>query len=100
MESTEINSPWSFTNAGSVQANAANLFFSSFTQTAGSLVLAGGSVSSSAIMQIQGGSVAGNGTITASVTNSGGTLSPGASPGLITIDGNYVQTDGTPPSGN
>ena len=48
---------------------------------------------------LQGGSVAGNGTITASVTNSGGTLTPGTSPGSITIDGNYVQTDGTPPSG-
>jgi uncharacterized repeat protein (TIGR01451 family) len=92
-----------FNNTGSVLANAATLnFSSSFTQTSGSVVLNGGSVSTSSNLAIQGGTVAGSGTIVGNISNTGGTLSPGASTGpaptagAITINGSgagkYLQS--------
>ncbi|MBI2753527.1 MAG: filamentous hemagglutinin N-terminal domain-containing protein [Betaproteobacteria bacterium] len=38
-----------------------------------------------------GGTLSGTGTIIGNVSNSAGTVSPGASPGILTISGNYVQ---------
>ena len=40
---------------------------------------------------LSGGMLKGNGTINANVNNTGGTVAPGASPGILTITGNYVQ---------
>jgi hypothetical protein len=61
-----------------------------FTQTGGSMLLSGGDASTS-ILDIQGGTLAGVGTVTGTVTNNG-LVSPGTSPGLLTIDGDYSQT--------
>ena len=63
--------------------------FVSFTQTAGMTLLNGGTISGSPF-NIAGGGLSGNGTISGSVTNSG-QCSPGASPGTLTINGNYTQ---------
>ena len=52
------------------------------------LTTAGGNV------DVQQGTISGNGTIGGDVTNSGGTTSPGNSPGMLTIDGNYNQGSG------
>jgi hypothetical protein len=41
-----------------------------------------------------GGALTGTNNLVGSVTNLGGTLSPGASPGKLTITGNYVQGSG------
>src|SRR5207248_9120756 len=69
-------------------------------QTAGATHLVGGSISTTSSLDMQGGALDGNGTITGSVNNSGGMLSPGTNgAGAIQIAGNYVQTDGTSPSG-
>jgi hypothetical protein len=71
-----------FNNTGTVSANTANLSFTnSFTQTAGNTFLNGGTIQTSNPLSIQGGTVTGTGTITgtgsATISNSGGTLSPG-----------------------
>src|SRR5262249_54464370 len=40
-----------------------------------------------------GGALLGGGTVAANVTNDGGLVSPGApTPGILTINGNYIQT--------
>ncbi len=62
----------------------------SYTQTAGSTVLAGGSITSPA-MTLSGGILRGTGTITTNLSNNGGVVGPGASPGKINITGNYIQ---------
>ena len=81
-----------FNNTGSVDVQAGTLAFNSgFTQTSGQTMLSGGAISASSTMQIQGGVLGGVGTISASV-NSSGTVSPGASPGRLTIAGTYTQT--------
>ena len=45
-------------------------------------------------VNVASGTVGGDGTIGGDVDNSGGTVSPGNSPGTLTIDGNYNQGSG------
>ncbi len=101
--STNVNVK--FNNTGTVNATSGTLnFFRDYTQTtAGSAtVLSGGSISITSVapMNIQGGRLAGIGTITGNVSNTGGTVAPGfapATPGILTIasplslQGNYTQ---------
>jgi hypothetical protein len=47
-----------------------------------------------ATLNLLGGVLNGTGTIIGNVNNTAGTVSPGASPGTLTIDGNYVQGSG------
>lgn len=83
----------SFTNLGTVSAMTGTLSFTgSYTQNGGSIALAGGTVNMSSPLNIQGGTLSGTGTINGSVTNSGGQVSPGSSPGILTINGNYTQS--------
>ena len=82
-----------FHNTGAVDVQGGTLTFDAgFSQTAGSTMLSGGNISSSSTLAIQGGTFGGVGTVTANVTSSG-LVSPGASPGVLTITGNY--TEGT-----
>jgi hypothetical protein len=86
-----------FTNTGviNVLSGTLNFAFPVFTQTAGAINLNGGNLKSMNIpLEIQGGTLQGTGTITGNVNNSGGTLSPGHSPGTITETGNYAQSAG------
>ena len=80
-----------FNNTGSVEVRSGTLFLQSYTQTAGQTRLNGGGLKTSSIIQIQGGVLSGAGPIDGNVSN-GGTVSPGASPGILTITGNYGQT--------
>jgi hypothetical protein len=83
-----------FNNTGTVEAQSGTVAFlggTSFTQTAGSTILNGGNISISTTLNIQGGSLSGAGTIAGNVS-SGGSVRPGASPGIINITGNYTQT--------
>jgi len=43
---------------------------------------------------VNGGTLEGDGTIQSNVVNNGGVVSPGNSPGTLTIDGNYTQGSG------
>jgi uncharacterized repeat protein (TIGR01451 family) len=83
----------SFSNAGGVTVAASTTLnlAGGFTQTAGTTTLNGGTLSSNTALSIQGGMLGGNGTINGSVSN-GGNVSPGFTPGGISINGNYAQT--------
>ncbi len=59
------------------------------------LVAAGRSLSLGALpLRLTGGTLGGDGTVIANVSNTGGTVAPGASPGTLTIDGDYTQGSG------
>ncbi len=84
-----------FTNAGAVQALAGTLTFSAaptgYSQSAGSLTLNGGAVTSPNTMNITGGTVTGIGTVSASMSVAGATA-PGLPLGTLNESGNYTQT--------
>jgi len=61
----------------------------SFVQTSG-VTIVNGTLNSVPAVQIQGGTLSGSGTINGNVIM-GGTISPGNSPGILTINGNYTQ---------
>jgi trimeric autotransporter adhesin len=50
-----------------------------------------GTLTTGTVNILSGGLLKGTGTIVGNVNNSAGTVSPGASPGILTISGNYVQ---------
>jgi hypothetical protein len=82
-----------FKNGGTVDVKTGILAFDgAFTQTAGATILDGGAIQNASSLMIQGGSLSGSGTLTGDVDNSGGTVSPGFSPGVINITGNYTQS--------
>jgi len=91
-----------FYNEGRVESLAGALsFYDTYTQTGNSAEtrLSGGSISSSAPLDIQAGSLTGSGDIYGGVIN-GGTLSPGLSAagnpfGSLQIGGIYSQRSGT-----
>jgi uncharacterized repeat protein (TIGR01451 family) len=81
-------------NTGMVEVQSGTLaltFGAPYTQSAGSTILNGGNISTNTTLNIQGGTLSGAGTITGNVSN-GGTVAPGASPGIMNITGNYIQT--------
>ncbi len=80
-----------FHNTGTVEVTSGTLSFNGgFTQTAGATRLDGGNLSVSGTMNITGGTLTGHGTVIGSVSSSG-IVSPGNSPGKLTISGNYTQ---------
>lgn len=85
-----------FNNSGFVNVLSGTLKFGRpYTQTAGTLNLNGGHVTSTSNpLNIQGGSVVGAGTITGAINNTGGTIGPGHSPGILNETGNYAQSAG------
>jgi VCBS repeat-containing protein len=86
-------------NAGTITV-AGRLSGQGFTQTAGTTELVGGpqaEVASGQTMQVEGGTIKGNGTFGFNVNNTGGTVSPGAtdsSAGTLNVSGNYTQAAG------
>ena len=58
-------------------------------------VQSGGQIISSTTIALTGGTLRGTGTVTTpTLNNSGGTVRPGSSPGVLTLSGNYVQSVG------
>ena len=53
--------------------------------------MAGGNLQFTSPFPLHGGTLEGAGTVTGSVNNTGGTISPGQGPGLMTITGNYTR---------
>jgi hypothetical protein len=84
-----------FQNAGLVTVGAGSTFTVSgaYTQSGGETLLLGGRLVATATVQINGGVLAGTGTLQADVVN-GGEVDPGGTgaAGLLTITGNYRQT--------
>ncbi len=92
-----------FTQSGGTLALAGTLLLShdygtgTFTDTGGAVQIAGtGRLSPASPLTVQGGTLSGSGTVTQSVTNTGGTVSPGtgASTGVLSIAGDYKQGSG------
>ena len=78
-------------NNGLLQANIGTLSFTGpFLQNGGQTVLNGGNLTFTLTAQLRGGALSGAGTVTGSVSNNA-TVSPGASPGLLSITGNYSE---------
>ena len=76
---------------GTVDVQSGGLYFyGGYTQTAGDTNLNGGWISSSTPLDIQGGTLTGAGIVYGHVLN-GGQTSPGFSPGIIQINGDYTQ---------
>ena len=97
LQTKDLSRPGNFTNSGTMNISLGSGFNTqggNYTQTAGatnadgSLFTAGGSVN------IQGGKLTGTGTIFSNVQNTGGTVGPGNSPGVLLIAGNYTQGAG------
>ncbi|MEA2414523.1 MAG: hypothetical protein QOI58_1180 [Thermoanaerobaculia bacterium] len=82
------------TNTGTINANLGTLAFNGgLTQTIGSTNLLGGSISSPSAIALSGGTLTGNGTVSAAVNNTNGIVAPGngSTAGTITITGAYAQ---------
>jgi hypothetical protein len=89
------NADVSFTNSGMVEARGGVLQFAqTYVQPGGLTLLLGGRLQADQGFTLLGGTLAGTNTLTGSVSNTGGTLSAGISPGKLTITGNYVQGSG------
>ena len=89
---TQFAAPLS--NSGQVQIGAGTMNFSgTYTQSAGTTTVLPGATLQTATLSLNGGSLTGNGTIAATVDNHA-VVAPGASPGTLTISGDYVQASG------
>ncbi|HYC89843.1 MAG TPA: hypothetical protein VEO54_11570 [Thermoanaerobaculia bacterium] len=78
-------------NGGLVQIETGTMeFVQSYAQSAGTTTVLSGATLKTATLALDGGSLTGNGTVAGTVT-SHATVSPGASPGTLTISGDYVQ---------
>ncbi len=88
---TPFLAPLQFNNVGIVDMQSGTFAFEvgTYSPGPGAIWLRGGNVSGD--LQIAGGVITGTGTITGSVYNSG-QISPGASPGILTITGSYTQS--------
>ncbi|MFL5732142.1 MAG: beta strand repeat-containing protein, partial [Chloroflexia bacterium] len=90
---TPIFSNAGFNNQGLVDVQSGTMYYQTFAypQTAGTTRMSGGSLQFDQAFPLQGGLLLGSGVVTGTVNNTGGTVSPGYSPGLMTITGDYVQ---------
>jgi uncharacterized repeat protein (TIGR01451 family) len=78
-------------NSGLVQASAGTLNFTgTYAQSTGTTDVQTGATLQTATLSLNGGSLIGNGTIAGTVDNHA-VVAPGASPGTLTINGDYVQ---------
>ena len=88
-------------NSGSVNAAGANVIvsggiFGTQTGSAGLLKVSnGGTLTANTVTVNANGTLSGNGTVTANVVLNGGVISPGNSPGVLTINGDLTATAGT-----
>lgn len=80
-----------FDNSGTINAASGTLQFTSLIQSAGTIKLNGGNLSSPNDITLNGGSLVGSGNITGNLRNNGGNVAPGYSPGTINISGFYAQ---------
>ena len=90
----KLTTTGAFSNAGNVTVGNLSTFTArDYTQTAGTTTLNGGTLTASALVDIQGGILAGTGTINADVQNAGLlTIGDSTTPGILTIIGNFTQT--------
>jgi len=94
-----IQSASTFTTSGNVFVDSGSRIdvTGAYTQTAGSTVLDEGAstatLTASTIVDIQGGTLSGNGTVSAATVQSGGTIAAGLSAGQLDIVGDLTLLD-------
>jgi len=72
--------------------NALDLVGNTLTKTGnGEMAVRNDLITGGGTIDVQQGMVSGNGTISGDVNNNGGTISPGNSPGVMVIEGNFAQ---------
>ena len=75
--------------------NALNLNSNTLTKSGnGEMAIRNVLITGGGTVNIQQGTISGNGTIGGDVNNGGGTISPGNSPGVLTVSGNLNNTSG------
>jgi hypothetical protein len=84
-----------FRNRGDFRVNAGTASFLGVSpvQTAGSTVVAG-TIATPLPFELKAGTLTGAGKITGDLSNTGGTVSPGAPIGTLHVSGDYTQTNG------
>lgn len=83
-----------FSNAGVIDVGAGStLTATTYTQSAG-VTDVDGSLLVAGDLTLDGGSLTGSGTVAGNLLN-GGQVAPGNSPGILHVDGNYSQANGT-----
>jgi hypothetical protein len=81
-----------YQNQGTVDIQSGTISANNYTQTAGTTKLTGGAFTDTTTIAIQGGTLAGSGSVTGPVVVSGtGALSPGLSAGTLNLTGTYTQ---------
>jgi hypothetical protein len=83
-------------NAGTISVSPGKTlsFGEPLTQTAGAMIV-NGALTTNQPIAVQGGALRGSGAVTAStVSNTGGVVHPGNSPGVLSITGDYTQGAG------
>jgi len=81
-----------FTNLGTVRVDAgASMYVQTSLVQSGGLTTVNGTLTDVNPLVIDGGTLDGSGTVDALVNNIAGIVSPGNSPGLLTINGSYTQ---------
>jgi hypothetical protein len=91
---TTTNMETDFTNSGAIDVQAGELIFlSAITASDGTTVdLGDGTLTPGDTLSLESGaSLVGSGTLNSNLINSG-EVSPGSSPGIITVDGDYTQS--------
>lgn len=87
--STSVQVP--FTNTGTISVEAGTLTFTgSFTNTNGSFTAGGGTLVFASGLNLGTGALGGSGTVTAPLVTAGGQVTPGSSPGRLTINGDLT----------
>jgi len=75
--------------------NRLDLNSNTLTKTgAGTLAINNNVLTGVGTVNCQQGTCGGTGTVSGDLNNNGGTVSPGNSPGILTVDGNYTQNSG------
>jgi hypothetical protein len=90
---TGVSATGLLTNSATLNVNGTVTASGGVQQTAGTLNVPAGqtlTVGGPGLV-LAGGALTGEGSITGNVNNTGGTVTPGASPGILTISGNYTQ---------
>jgi uncharacterized repeat protein (TIGR01451 family) len=89
---TQFDAP--LANSGLVQVESGTIdFVRSYAQSAGTTAILSGATLKTATLSLDGGALTGTGTVAGTVANHA-TVSPGNSPGTLTISGDYVQSSG------
>lgn len=84
------------TNTGTVTVADAGLRAAPYIQQAGTTTISGTGVlgATGDTVAVTGGTLAGTGTVRGTLSNTGGTVAPGSSPGILSVDGAYTQGAG------